>query len=114
MPPKEETPKQESKAQQVIRAQDYKALYFNHAQVGHTQFDIFAILSEASLDAFKVCPIVEQRARITMAPTEALLLANFLVEAVRQWETATKQKVHLPPVEIEAMKKRTPEAEPVQ
>ena len=99
MPQPKTEKKNVNKNPAMQRASDYKAIYFNNAQVGHTPFDIFMILGEASADPHHEHGLLEHRVRATTTPAEALLLARFLVNAVKQWEINTGQKVQLPPSE---------------
>lgn len=67
------------------QAPGYVEFYFNHAQLGFTGFDIYGFLSETAHDAENRL-IVRQKARITMAPKEAKLLAFYLANAVKKYE----------------------------
>ena len=78
-----------------LQAEDYSEFYFNHVQAGYTGFDIYAFVSEVA-KGHDGRLIVRQKARMTMSPMQALLLSNFLRNAVTQYEAYYGIKVEVP------------------
>src|ERR1700744_2193607 len=73
----------------------YTDIYFNHAQLGFTGFDIFAYLSDAHNAPLGSKITVRQKARIIMSPMEAVLFRNLLDSTLAMYE-GKYGKINLP------------------
>jgi hypothetical protein len=80
----------------IERDSRFSNIYINNAQVGFTGFDVYMVLSEAAQDPIDQKLHVYQKARISMSPMQALILATFLGRVIKNYETQTGIKVEVP------------------
>jgi hypothetical protein len=74
-------------SQQTIEglAPDFKLIYTNYVQAGYTPLDVMLMVGETTgLNEGKV--VVQHKARITMSPTEAKIVARILANTVKLFE----------------------------
>jgi hypothetical protein len=66
-------------------APDFKLIYTNYVQAGFTPLDVALMVGETTgLNEGKV--VVQHKARITMSPTEAKIVARILANTVKLFE----------------------------
>ena len=70
----------------ITNAPDFKSLYTNFAQSGFTGFDIYVIFGEAAGPNPDGTMPVEMKAKVTMTPVEAKLVALIIAASVQKYE----------------------------
>jgi hypothetical protein len=71
---------------QIRKSADFKTFYVNWVQASFSPFDISLVIGEGFASDSPGTFEVEQRARVVLHPSEAMVIAEMLVQAVQNNE----------------------------
>jgi hypothetical protein len=85
-------------------ASNYVSFYCNNVQYAVNSMDFVLIFGEVSAIDDEGTPSVEQRARVTMTPVEALILRSIITRQINIYEAKLGRPMEVPPDVKEAIR----------